>query len=110
MTTGSETLAAESNRTVDEVAGSLTLGRLARAGVVARGLVYLIVAVRVSALASAIAAGRVGRCSSRSPSARRGSRSTRSPMLATTAPDQPLHPPINRSISHAVGSRSRRHP
>jgi hypothetical protein len=48
---GAETLAEESNRTADEVAGSQTLGRLARAGFVARGLVYLIVAVLAIELA-----------------------------------------------------------
>ena len=49
---GSETLAADSSRTADEVAGSQTLGRLARAGFVARGLVYLIVAVLAIELAT----------------------------------------------------------
>jgi hypothetical protein len=45
------TLAEKSDRTADEVAASQTLGRLARAGFVARGLVYLIVAVLAIELA-----------------------------------------------------------
>jgi hypothetical protein len=49
---GSESLAAGGARTADEIAGSRTLGRLARAGFVARGLVYLIVAVLAIKLAS----------------------------------------------------------
>jgi hypothetical protein len=41
----SEDLAAEAGRAADQVAGSEALGRFARAGMVARGLVYLIIAV-----------------------------------------------------------------
>ena len=53
---GSEDLAAEAGRAADQVAGSDALGRLARAGFVARGLVYLI----ISALAIKLAIGEQG--------------------------------------------------
>jgi hypothetical protein len=53
---GSEDLAAEAGRAADQVAGSAALGRLARAGFVARGLVYLI----ISALAIKLAIGEQG--------------------------------------------------
>lgn len=52
----SEDLAAEAGRAADRVGGSETLGRLARAGMVARGLVYLIIAV----LAIKVALGEEG--------------------------------------------------
>jgi hypothetical protein len=46
-----EAPAEEATRAADQVAGSETLGRVARAGMVARGIVYLVIAVLAARLA-----------------------------------------------------------